>query len=78
MGPEEKMLLERTFRLSEENNHILRKMRRAARWAILWGFIKTAVIVVPLVVGYFYLEPFFKQAMTNYNDVREFIDTMSR
>ena len=74
MNPEEKVLLERTLKLSEENNQILRKMQRAARWAILWGFIKVAVIIVPLVIGYFYLQPFLDQALENFNSVKELIN----
>ena len=75
MNPEEKVLLERTLKLSEENNQILRKMQRTARWAILWGFIKVAIIIVPLAVGYFYLQPFLDQAVKNYNSAREFLNT---
>jgi len=75
MSPEEKVLLERTLKLSEENNQILRKMQRAARWAILWGFIKVAIIVVPLVVGYLYLEPYLGQAMNNFNDIKAFLNS---
>lgn len=75
MNPEEKILLERTLKLSEENNQILRKMRRAARWAILWGFIKVAIVVVPLVIGYLYLQPFLDQALENFNSVKEFLNT---
>ncbi len=74
MSPEEKVLLERTLKLSEENNHILRKMQRAARWAILWGFIKVAIIVVPLVVGYLYLEPYLDQAMDNFNNIKALLN----
>ncbi|MDP3875105.1 MAG: hypothetical protein Q8Q22_01110 [bacterium] len=78
MNPEEKILLERTLELSEENNQILRKMQRAARWAILWGFIKVAIIIVPLVVGYLYLQPFLDQALENYNGVRELLNSTPR
>lgn len=74
MNPEEKVLLERTLKLSEENNQILRKMQRAARWGIIWGFIKMAVIIVPLVVGYLYLEPFLNQALENFNSVKELLN----
>ena len=70
MNPDEKELLERTLELSEENNKILKKMQRAARWAQVWGFIKLALIVVPLIVGYFYLEPYLGQALDNYNNIR--------
>ena len=75
MSPEEKVLLERTLKLSEENNNILHKMQRAARWAILWGFIKVAIIIVPLIAGYIYLQPFLGQAMENFNSVKELLNT---
>ena len=75
MNPEEKVLLERTLKLSEENNRILRKMQRVASWGVIWGFIKIAIIVVPLVAGYIYLQPFLGQAMANFNSVKELLNT---
>ena len=75
MSPEEKELLERTMKLSEENNQILCKIERRSRWAILWGFIKVAVIIVPLVIGYLYLQPFLDQALENFNSVKELLST---
>jgi hypothetical protein len=74
MDPQERSLLERTLKLSEENNKILRSMQRAARWAILWGFIKVLIVIIPLVAGYLYLEPYFKQAIDNYNGIRELLN----
>jgi len=73
MNPEEKVLLERALELSEENNQILRKIERRAQWAILWGFIKVAAVIVPLVIGYFYLQPFLDQALENFNSVKELL-----
>lgn len=73
MSPEEKAQLERTLKLSEENNRLLLKMHRAARWAMFWGFIKIVVIVGPLIVGYIYLQPFFGQALENYNNMKELL-----
>ena len=73
MNPEEKVLLERTLKLSEENNKILRKMQRAAKWAIVWGFVKVAIIVVPLVLGYIYFQPFLGQVMDNFNNIQELL-----
>ena len=75
MSPEEKILLERTLRLAEENNQILQQMRRTARWAILWGFIKVAIVIVPLIVGYIYLLPFLDQALENFNSIKELLNT---
>ena len=73
MNPEEKVLLERALELSEENNQILRKIERRAQWAILWGFIKVTVVIVPLVIGYLYLQPFLDQALENFNSVKELL-----
>ena len=73
MNPEDRVLLERTLKLSEENNRILRKMQSAARWAIIWGFIKVAIVVVPLVLGYIFLQPYFEQAGENYHGIRELL-----
>ena len=75
MSPEEKVLLERTLKLSEENNQILRKMQRAARWATLWGFIKVAIIIVPLVAGYIFLQPYLEQALGNFNNIKELLNS---
>ena len=78
MNPEEKVLLERTLKLSEENNQILRQMRRTARWAVVWGFIKAALIIVPLILGYLYLQPFFDQILENYSSAQELIKSLPR
>ena len=78
MDLEEKALLERTVKLSEENNQILRKMQRAARWGLIWGFIKVLIIIVPLVAGYLYLEPYLSQAVNNYNGFKELFNNLPR
>ena len=77
MNPEERELLDRTLKLSLENNEILRKMQRAARWSTLWGFIKILIIIVPLVVGYLFLQPYLEPARENYNTIKELLDTSS-
>ncbi len=75
MNPEERHLLERSLKLSEENNKILRKMQRIHRWAVVWGFIKVALIVVPLAIGYFYLQPYFEEASNNFSGIQELFST---
>jgi hypothetical protein len=71
MNPEEKELLERSLKLLEENNYILRKLDRRARMAMLWGFVKIIVIVIPLIIGYFFLQPYLQEAADNYNGIQE-------
>lgn len=75
MDSEERALLERTAKLGDENNRILKKMERRARWAFLWWFIKVLIIVVPLVIGYFYLEPYINQALDSYKAVSNIFNT---
>ena len=71
MNPEEKVLLERTLKLAEENNRILQKIDKKAKWAFLWGIIKIAIIVVPIVAGYLFIEPFLRPAMENLHHLIE-------
>ena len=59
MTPDEKELLMRTLKLSEDNNRILVSLQRSARWQTIWGLTKVLLIVIPLVVGYIYLQPYF-------------------
>jgi hypothetical protein len=58
MSPEERQLLENAVRLYQDNNKILKGMQRAARWGTIWGIIKIAIYVVPIVAGYIYLKPY--------------------
>jgi hypothetical protein len=58
MSPDERDLLKRTLELAEENNDMLRSLKRAQTWSAIWGLIKLAIIVVPLIIGYVYLEPY--------------------
>lgn len=74
MNPEEeKELLERTLELSEDNNEILKKLDKRARWVFIWGFIKIIIIILPLVVGYFLLQPYLDQALQGYSGVQELL-----
>lgn len=70
MNPEERTLLERSLTLSEENNRLLKKIERRAHWALVWWFIKVAIVIVPLVAGYLYLQPYIDQALENYKSIQ--------
>lgn len=78
MNPDERQLLERTLRLSEENNQLLRKINRRARWSFLWGIAKIAIIVVPLVAGYLFLEPYLNEAVDNYAGIKDTLNQLSK
>lgn len=70
MNPEERQLLERSLKLAEENNQILHDIQARARRAAIYGFIKVALIVVPLIVSYVYLQPYLNQALENYQNIQ--------
>lgn len=74
MNPEERLLLERTLKLSEENNELLKKIQKTAKRTAIWGFIKVAIIILPLVVGYIYLLPFLGQAIEGFNSVKDILE----
>ena len=64
MTPEEKSLLERTYKIVEENNIILRAMRRANRFGIFMKILYWLVII-GISVGVLYsLQPYL-QKVTN-------------
>ncbi len=69
MNPEEKVLLERTLKLTEENNRILHRLDRARRARFVWGFIKVLIIILPLIAGYIYLEPMLTPVIEQYKDL---------
>ena len=73
MNPEEKLLLQESLRLAKENNEMLRKIQARARRQSVYGFIKMLLIVVPLVAGYIYLQPFLDQAIRNYQSIQSFL-----
>lgn len=74
MNPEERQLLERSLKLGEENNALLHKIDRRAKRAAIYGFVKLAIIVLPFVVGYFLLEPYFDQVESNYNTFQSLLN----
>ena len=78
MNPEERHLLERTLKLAEENNKILRKVESRAKRAALYGFIKLVLILLPFVVGYFLIEPYIDEAQEGYSNIQELVDTFSQ
>lgn len=70
MNPEEKVLLERTLKLSEDNHKILKKLESRFKWAFIWGVIKVAIIIVPLVLGYLFIRPHLDEAKTDFQEIK--------
>lgn len=76
MSPEEKELLIRSLKLSEENNRILLKLEHTIRLQAIWGLVKILIIIVPLVVGYIFLQPYIGSITNNASQMRELLNSI--
>jgi hypothetical protein len=63
MTPEEKSLLERTYKLAEENNEILRKMRRTSRYALIARVVYWGVILLLSFGAFYFIQPYITSLM---------------
>jgi hypothetical protein len=70
MDPEEKELLRKSFALSQENNEILRSMRRNARVSSLFRAIYWIAIIVVTYMAYQYLQPYLQKLEATYQGVQ--------
>jgi hypothetical protein len=60
MSPEERSLLERTYKMVEENNNILLSIRRNARIGTAMKFIYWAVIIGLSFGAYYFIQPYIE------------------
>lgn len=58
MNPEERSLLERTHEMVEENNKILRSLRRSRRIGIIMTTLYWVVIIGISVGAFYFLQPY--------------------
>ncbi len=77
MTPEEKSLLERTYVLAEENNSILRKMRRANRWSTTFSIIYWVVIIGAGLGAYYALQPYLMSAIKVINQGQSLLNSLN-
>lgn len=68
-GDDLKSLLEENLKYSKAIYASTEKMRRYILWGQIFGFIKIFVIIVPLVVGFWYLKPYLLQASEAYQQL---------
>jgi hypothetical protein len=63
MTPEEKSLLERTYKIAEENNTILCSMRRSARVTNILRATYWIIIIVTSFGAYYFIQPYVNTLM---------------
>jgi hypothetical protein len=68
-GDDLKSLLEENLKYSKAIYASTEKMRRYMLWGQIFGFIKIFVIIVPLVIGFWYLKPYLLQVSETYQQL---------
>lgn len=65
-------LLKRNLELTEENNRLIRSIRRMTFWGGILKFVwwVLILIVLPAAAYYFYLAPYVKEFLTGVEEVR--------
>ena len=58
MEPEEKEILHRVLKLSEQNNRMLRAMRRSALIGRFMHLLYWVIIIGISVISYYYIQPY--------------------
>ena len=70
MTPEERSLLERTHKLVEENNEILRSIRRSTRFSLALKITYWAVIIAVSFGAYYFIQPYLETMLGAYSQVQ--------
>lgn len=53
----------------QENNQLLRRIRRQMLTTQILGWLKILIIVVPLILAYVYLKPYYKDTIKLYSEL---------
>ncbi|TSC77549.1 MAG: Uncharacterized protein G01um101424_343 [Parcubacteria group bacterium Gr01-1014_24] len=77
MDPESQKLLERTSELAEENNKILRSMRRSQRISGIIRFVYWAFIIGSAIGAYYFIQPYLEQIMSIYGGAKSNLDSVN-
>lgn len=64
-----KALLLENQRLLKDIHAATQKTRRYILWSQIGGFLKLVLVLVPLVLGYLYIQPYLSQALSSMQDV---------
>ena len=77
MTPEERSLLQRTYVLAEENNAILRGIRRANRWGIAVKVFYWVIILGVTFGAFYFLQPYIESTLDLVDQAQESIRTIN-
>jgi len=70
MEPNEKEMLKKTLELSQDNNKMLKAIRRSMFWGRVTKIIYWVVIIGAAVGVYYYIEPYLNDAVGIYGNFK--------
>ncbi len=70
MDPKDKELLEKTFELSKENNHILKGIRSASRWSSFIRVLYWILIIAAALAAYYFVQPYIAPLIKAYQNIQ--------
>ncbi|MEK7140443.1 MAG: hypothetical protein AAB815_01515 [Patescibacteria group bacterium] len=74
MDPESKKLLADTFELAQENNKMLRGMRRSMRYQRIMSLVYWVFIIGSAVGAYYLIQPYIDQVKGIYGGASDLLD----
>ena len=77
MDPESKEQLAQTLRLAEENNRMIRKMKRTLDWSRAMRFIYWIFIIGTALGAYYFVQPYVDQVKDLYGGAKSNIDNIN-
>ena len=77
MNPEEREVLERTLKLSEENNEILRKLQRSMHLARIMSLVYWIFIIGSAIGAYYLIQPYLEQMLNIYGGAKSGLSNYS-
>lgn len=66
---EVRKLLQENLSYAKATYEAAEKTRRYILWGQVFGFIKLILVIVPIVIAYLFLQPYFKTAISTYQDL---------
>lgn len=77
MTPEERELLTKSIKISEENNRMLRGMRRSARLSSFLRLIYWLIIIGAVLWSYYIIQPYLEIGIKAYNDMQKGVQSVT-
>ena len=71
-------MLEKIYALTEENNKILRKMRKAVLWSRVFHFLYWAIIIGLSIGAYVYIQPYLDSMLQFIGAGKEGLENMGK